>query len=99
VGKSLNAKHICKDIFPVYDGKYLLGNVVHSWVEKFCQGSSKIADDVRPGNLLEIAAEATGQRVEVLIRADSRTTIDSVATAAFTVSTRCPVPISIRNTR
>jgi hypothetical protein len=51
---------------------------VHNWVEKFSQGRSKVARDVRPGRPVETATEATVQRVEDLIRANSRITIDSV---------------------
>jgi transposase len=54
---------------------------VHSWVEKFSQGRSKVADDARPGHPVEIATEATVQWVEELIRADRRITIDNVTTA------------------
>jgi transposase len=54
---------------------------VHNLVEKFSQGRSKVADDARPGRPVELATEATVQRVEELIRADRRITIDSVATA------------------
>jgi hypothetical protein len=53
----------------------------HIWVDKFSQGRSKVADDARLDCLIEIATEATVQRVEELIRADRRITIDSVATA------------------
>jgi hypothetical protein len=42
---------------------------------------SKNADDARPRRPVEIATEATGQRLEELIRAGRRITIDSVATA------------------
>jgi hypothetical protein len=52
----------------------------HNWVEKFSQGRSKVADDAQPGLPVEIATEATVQRVEELIRADRRITIGSVAT-------------------
>jgi hypothetical protein len=52
-----------------------------NWIEKFSQGRSKVADDDRPDRPVEIATEATVQRVEELIRADRRITIDSVATA------------------
>jgi hypothetical protein len=56
--------------------------VVHNWVEKFSQGRSKVADDVRSGRTVEIATEATVHRVEELLRADRRM-IDSVATALW----------------
>jgi hypothetical protein len=42
---------------------------------------SKVADDTRPVGPVEIAAEATVQRVEELIRADRKITVDSVPTA------------------
>jgi hypothetical protein len=54
---------------------------IHNWVEKFSQGRTKFADDARLGRPVEIATEATVQRVEELIRADWRITIDSVVTA------------------
>jgi hypothetical protein len=54
---------------------------VHNSVDKFSQGHSKVADDARLDCLIEIATKATVQRVEQLIRADRRITIDSVATA------------------
>jgi transposase len=79
--KGLNAKDIHKEIFPVYDGKCLSNKAVHIWVEKFSQGRSKAADDARPSRPVETATEATVQRVEELIPAHSKMTIDSVATA------------------
>jgi hypothetical protein len=45
------------------------------------QGRSEAANDARPGRPLEIATEAAVERVEELIRANRRITIDSVATA------------------
>jgi transposase len=69
--KCLNVKDIRKEMFPVYGGKCLSRKAVHNWVEKFSQGRSKVADDARPGRPVEIATEATAQRVEELIRADS----------------------------
>jgi hypothetical protein len=45
---------------------------VHTWLEKFSQGPSKVADDARPGHPVEIATEGTVHQVEVLIRADRR---------------------------
>jgi hypothetical protein len=47
--KVLNAKDIHKELFPVYGGKCLSRKAVRNWVEKFSQGRSKVADDVRPG--------------------------------------------------
>jgi hypothetical protein len=54
---------------------------VHNCVEKFSQGRSKVSDDARPSRPVEIATEAAVQRVEEVIRADRRITIDSVSTA------------------
>jgi hypothetical protein len=47
--KGLSANYIHKEIFPVYGGKCSLRKAVHSWVEKFSQGRSKITDDARQG--------------------------------------------------
>jgi hypothetical protein len=46
--KGLKAKDIHKEMFPVYGGKCLSRKAVHSWVEKFSHGRSKVADDARP---------------------------------------------------
>jgi transposase len=77
---------IHKEMFPVYSAKCLSRKVVQNWVEKFSQERSKVADNARPGRPVEIATEATVQRVEELIRADRRMTIDSVATELW-----CPM--------
>jgi hypothetical protein len=68
-------------MFPVYSGKCLSRKAVHSWVDKFSQGRSRVTDDAQPGNPVEIATEATVQWVKELILADRRIMIDSVATA------------------
>jgi hypothetical protein len=47
--KGLNAKNNHKEMFPVYGGKCLLRRAVHNWVDKFSQGSSKVADDAKRG--------------------------------------------------
>jgi hypothetical protein len=70
-----------KKCFLFMVGSLLSRKAGHNWVEKFSQGCSKVADVGRPGHLVEIATEATVQSVEVLIQADRRITIDSVATA------------------
>jgi hypothetical protein len=76
-----NAKDILKEMFPVCGGKCLSRKAVRSWDQIYSQGHSKVLDDARPGRPVEIATEATVQRAEMLIRADRRITIDSVATA------------------
>jgi hypothetical protein len=72
----------------IFIKKYLLftvGNICS--VKRFTSASRnslktlKVADSTRPGLPVEIETEATVQRVEELIRADRRITIDSVATA------------------
>jgi hypothetical protein len=68
-------------MFPVYGGKCLSRKAIHNCAIKFSQGHSKVAVDARSGRHIAIATEATVQRVEELIRADRRITIDSVATA------------------
>jgi hypothetical protein len=45
---------------------------VHNWVKKFSQGRLKVADDAWPGRPVEIATEATVQRMEELIQLDRR---------------------------
>jgi transposase len=54
---------------------------VHNWAKKFSQRRSKVVNDALPGRPVEIAREATVQRVEELIRTDRRITIDGVANA------------------
>jgi hypothetical protein len=68
-------------MFSVYGRECLSRRAVHNRGEKFSQGRSKVADDDRSGHPVEVATEATVQRVEELIRADRRITIDSVTTA------------------
>jgi hypothetical protein len=75
------AKDIHKEMFPVYGGKCLLRKAFHSWVMKLSRGRSKVADDARPGRLVEFGTEAAVQREEELIQAGRRLTIDRVATA------------------
>jgi hypothetical protein len=79
--KGLNAKDIHNEMFAVYDGKCLSCKEVHNCIEKFSQGRLIVAEVARPGRPVETATEATVHRMEELIRADRRITIDSVATA------------------
>jgi hypothetical protein len=64
-------------MLPVYCVKCLSRKAVHNWVEKFSQGCSKIAGDVRPGLTVDTVTEAIVHRVEELSRADRKITIDS----------------------
>jgi hypothetical protein len=63
--KGLNAKDIHKEMFPIYGGKCLSRIAVLNWINKFSQGPSKIADNIRPGRHVETATEATLKRVEL----------------------------------
>jgi hypothetical protein len=60
VDRRTHAKDIHKEMFPVYGEKCLSRKALHSWVEKFSQGRSKVADDARPG--AEVA-ETTVERL------------------------------------
>jgi transposase len=61
------------EISSLYCGKCLSRKAVHSWVGKFSQRRTKLADAARPGRPVEIATETVVlQRVEELIRADRR---------------------------
>jgi hypothetical protein len=68
-------------MFSFYCGKCSQRKAVHNWVEKFPQGRSKVAGYVRPCHIVETATETTVQHAEELIRADTRITVESVATA------------------
>jgi hypothetical protein len=58
--KGLNIKDIHKEMFRVYGRKCLSRKAVHSWVEQFSQGRSKVADDAPPS--VEVA-ETTVKRL------------------------------------
>jgi hypothetical protein len=45
LARGLNAKDIPKELFPIYGWKCLSRTAVHSWVEKFSQGRSRVTDD------------------------------------------------------
>jgi hypothetical protein len=76
-----NGKDIHKEMLPVSSRKCLLHKAIHTWVEKFSQGCSNVADDAQPGHPVETVTEATVQWVHEMIRANRRIMIDSVATA------------------
>jgi hypothetical protein len=67
VDRGTQCKGIHKEVFPIYDGKCLLLKAIYIWVKKFSQGHLKDVDDARPGHPVEIATEATVQRMEELI--------------------------------
>jgi hypothetical protein len=58
--KGLNTKDIHKEVFPVYCGKCLSHKAVHSWVQKFSEKRSEVADDAR--RIAEVA-ETTVKRL------------------------------------
>jgi hypothetical protein len=61
--------------------KCLSRKAVHNLVEKFSERHSIVVDDDPPGHPVEIAREATMQRMEELIRTDRSIMTDRVATA------------------
>ena len=70
-----------KEMLPMYREHCLSRQVVHNWVQKFSEGRTSIEDEHRAGRPVEIATQETLQRVEDIIRAERRVTIDAVATA------------------
>ena len=79
--KGMAAKDIHKEMLPMYGEHCLSRQAVHNWVQKFSEGRTSIEDIHRVGRAVEIATPARLQRVEDIIRADRRVTIDAVATA------------------
>jgi hypothetical protein len=58
--KGPNANNIHKVMLPVYGGKFLSRKAVHSYVEKFSQGRSKVAEYAR---LIMEVAETKAKRL------------------------------------
>jgi hypothetical protein len=56
--QKVNAKDIHKEMFPAHGRKCLSRKEVHNWADKFSQGRSEVADDMRPGRPVETATEA-----------------------------------------
>ena len=79
--KGMAEKDIHKEMLPMYGEHCLSRQAVHNWVQKFSEGRTSIEDEHRVGRPVEIATPVTLQRVEDIIRADRRVTIDAVATA------------------
>ena len=75
------AKDIHKEMLPMYGEQCPSCQAVHNWVQKFSEGWTRIKDEHRVSQLVEIATPAKLQHVENIIRADRRVTIDAVATA------------------
>jgi hypothetical protein len=68
--KGLHAKDIHKEMFPVYDGKFLSCKAVENWVEKFSQKRSKVADDARPARkwLRQQSKDLYAARFDALVK-------------------------------
>ena len=75
------AKDRHKEMLPMYGEHCLSLQVFHNWVQKFSELRTRSEDEHRVGRPVEIATPAALQRVENIIRADRRVTIDTVATA------------------
>jgi len=78
--KKLEAKDIHTEMLPMYGELCLSRHTVHNWVQKFSEGQTSIEDKHRAGWPVEIATPETLQRVEDIIRAERRVTVDAVAT-------------------
>jgi len=65
----------------MYGEHCLSRQAVHNWVQKFSEGRTSIEDEHRAGWLVEIATPETLRRVEDIIQAERRVTVDAVATA------------------
>jgi len=73
----MEAKDIHKEMLPMYGEHCLSRQVVRNWVQKFSEGRTSIEDEHRAGRPVEIATPETLQRVEDIIRAERRVTIDA----------------------
>jgi len=76
VGKKMEAKDIHKEMLPIYGEHCLSRQAVHNWVQKFSEWRTSIEDEHRAGRPVEIATPETLQRVEDIIRAERRVTVD-----------------------
>jgi len=60
---------------------------VRNWVQKFSEGRTSIEDEHRAGRPVEIATPETLQRVEDIIRAERRVTVDAFFTLVWPFKT------------
>ena len=79
--KKMEGKDINKEMLPMYGEHCLSRQAVHNWVQKFSKVRTNIEDEHQAGRPVEIATPETLQRVEDIIRAERRVTVDAVATA------------------
>jgi hypothetical protein len=70
-----------KETLPMYGEHCLSCQAVHDRVQKFSEGRTSIEDEHRAGRPVAIATPEMLQRVEDIIRAERRVTVDAVATA------------------
>ena len=77
----MEAKDIHNEMLPMYGEHCLSRQAVHNWMQKFSEGRISIEDEHRAGRPVELATPETLQRVEDIIRAERRGTVDAVATA------------------
>jgi len=77
----MKAKNIHKEMLSMYDEHCLSRQAVQNWVQKFSEVRTSIEDEHRAGRPVEITTLETLQRVEDIIRAERRITVDAVATA------------------
>jgi len=75
--EKMEAKDIHNEMLPMYGEHCLSRQAVHNWVQEFSEGRTSIEDEHRAGRLVEIATPETLQRVEDIIRAERRVTIDA----------------------
>ena len=68
-------------MLPIYGEHCLSRQAIHNWVQKFPEGRTSIEDEHRAGQPVEIATSEMLQRVEDIIQAERRVTVDTVATA------------------
>jgi len=74
--KKMKAKDIHKEMLPMYGEHCRSRQAVHNWVQKFSEGRTSIEDEHRAGRPVGIATPETLQRVEGIIRAERRVTVD-----------------------
>ena len=94
--KDMAAKDIHKEMLPMYGEHCLSRQAVYNEVQKFSEGRTSVGDEHRVGRSVEIATPATLQRVEDIIQADRRVTVDAVATAVGCSHKCCLYVIPIR---
>jgi len=75
--KKMEAKDIHKEMLLMYGEHCPSRQAVHNWVQKFLEGRTSIEDEHRAGRPVEITTPETLRRVEDIIRAERRVTVDA----------------------